>query len=183
MIFRQWLSALGVTIGALFVEYTSWHWIFWFIALIALPISMACIILIPATPRQESHKQSKLGLAGVFALTRALTATIRILYVSLNPKLTHPRLSSRSHLVCFCCHIRINRRLEVSRGSRSALYCCCAHGGILCLGYACGRKQCRLVSLLPCIIREPHCLTFAPYVPGYLDSGFTLTSRCSLALL
>ncbi|KAH9895729.1 MFS general substrate transporter [Cubamyces lactineus] len=72
-------NVLGLIIGAIFVQYASWPWVFWFVALVALPISAICILLIPAQePRLEDlsgRKEARwksLDLGGVSILTAAL---------------------------------------------------------------------------------------------------------------
>jgi predicted MFS family arabinose efflux permease len=56
-------------VGAIFVQYASWRWIFWLIAMIALPIAAACIYLIPTTPSHADSKISQLDFVGVSTLT------------------------------------------------------------------------------------------------------------------
>ncbi|KAG8684069.1 hypothetical protein FRC09_015640 [Ceratobasidium sp. 395] len=67
-------AAIGnsTIIGALFVQYASWRWVFWIIAVIALPIAVACIFLIPTTPRRDDTKVSQLDFVGVSTLTAAI---------------------------------------------------------------------------------------------------------------
>ncbi|KAG8684142.1 hypothetical protein FRC11_012555 [Ceratobasidium sp. 423] len=65
-------NVLGTIVGAILVEYISWRWIFWFIALIAVPISIICIFLIPKTARNEENKKSTFDFVGVFLLTVAV---------------------------------------------------------------------------------------------------------------
>ncbi|KAI0654324.1 MFS general substrate transporter [Cubamyces menziesii] len=72
-------NVLGLIIGAIFIQYASWSWVFWFVALVALPISAICILLIPAQePRLEDVAGRKdarwksLDLGGVSILTAAL---------------------------------------------------------------------------------------------------------------
>ena len=40
-------TALGLIIGAVFVQYASWSWVFWFVALVCMPIASLCVFLIP----------------------------------------------------------------------------------------------------------------------------------------
>ncbi|KAG8772074.1 hypothetical protein FRC12_003256 [Ceratobasidium sp. 428] len=56
-------------VGAILVQYASWRWIFWLISIIAIPISIACVLLIPKTPRNPEHKETKFDFVGVFMLT------------------------------------------------------------------------------------------------------------------
>ncbi|KAG9110293.1 hypothetical protein FRC07_008204 [Ceratobasidium sp. 392] len=65
-------NVLGTMVGAIFVQYASWRWIFWLIAMIALPIAAACILLIPTTPSHEGAKVSQLDFMGVSTLTAAI---------------------------------------------------------------------------------------------------------------
>ncbi|OSD00393.1 MFS general substrate transporter [Trametes coccinea BRFM310] len=72
-------NVLGLIIGAIFVQYASWSWVFWFVALVALPIALACIFLIPAQePRVEDlagrreARWKSLDIVGVSILTAAL---------------------------------------------------------------------------------------------------------------
>ncbi|KAI0641791.1 MFS general substrate transporter [Trametes meyenii] len=76
-------NVLGLIIGAIFVQYASWNWVFWFVALVALPISALCIFLIPAqeprlddvTGRRKARWKS-LDMIGVSILTAALVLFI-----------------------------------------------------------------------------------------------------------
>ncbi|KAF8677372.1 Major Facilitator Superfamily [Rhizoctonia solani] len=65
-------NVLGTIVGAVLVEYTSWRWIFWLIAIIAVPISVICIILIPKTAQNKENKKSTFDFVGVFLLTVAV---------------------------------------------------------------------------------------------------------------
>ncbi|KAF8429939.1 major facilitator superfamily domain-containing protein [Boletus edulis BED1] len=40
-------DVLGLFIGAVLVQYASYHWVFWFGAIVALPVSLACLFIIP----------------------------------------------------------------------------------------------------------------------------------------
>ncbi|KAI0776916.1 MFS general substrate transporter [Trametes elegans] len=76
-------NILGLTIGAIFVQFASWSWVFWFVALVALPIAAACMLLIPAQDphldglagRKEARWKS-LDMVGVSILTAALVLFI-----------------------------------------------------------------------------------------------------------
>ncbi|QRV74162.1 major facilitator superfamily transporter [Ceratobasidium sp. AG-Ba] len=67
----------GTIVGAILVQYASWRWIFWLISIIAVPISISCVILIPKTPRNPEHKKATFDFVGVFVLT---TSTILFVY-------------------------------------------------------------------------------------------------------
>ncbi|EIW52899.1 MFS general substrate transporter [Trametes versicolor FP-101664 SS1] len=71
-------NVLGLIIGAIFVQFASWSWVFWFVALVALPIAAICVFLIPT---QEPHLEiggqtdarwKSLDMGGVSILTAAL---------------------------------------------------------------------------------------------------------------
>jgi hypothetical protein len=58
------------------VEYTSWRWVFWFVACVALPIGVAAWVLAPPSVRQDAkaslttkEKIKNLDLPGVSILT------------------------------------------------------------------------------------------------------------------
>ncbi|KAH7886565.1 MFS general substrate transporter, partial [Phlebopus sp. FC_14] len=40
-------NVLGVVIGALFISYATWPWVFWMVAIVAMIIAASCTILIP----------------------------------------------------------------------------------------------------------------------------------------
>ncbi|QRW24729.1 major facilitator superfamily transporter [Rhizoctonia solani] len=64
--------ANGTIIGAILVEYASWRWIFWIIAIISIPAAAACVFLIPSSPRNNKAKASQLDALGVFILIAAI---------------------------------------------------------------------------------------------------------------
>jgi predicted MFS family arabinose efflux permease len=61
----------GLLIGAMLIEWTSFHWVFWFVACMALPVALACIFIIPSQVTSESGaaKWKSLDLVGVSILT------------------------------------------------------------------------------------------------------------------
>ncbi|KAI0791391.1 major facilitator superfamily domain-containing protein [Abortiporus biennis] len=74
-------GVLGLIIGAIFVEFATWKWVFWFVAVISIPIAAACVILIPKHTTNSNHPTSSssaasrlksLDLLGVTTLTAAL---------------------------------------------------------------------------------------------------------------
>ncbi|OJT09253.1 Cephamycin export protein CmcT [Trametes pubescens] len=71
-------NVLGLIIGAIFVQFASWSWVFWFVALVALPIAAICVFLIPTQePRLETGgrmdaRWKSLDMGGVSILTAAL---------------------------------------------------------------------------------------------------------------
>ena len=71
---------LGLLIGAILVKVSSWRWIFWFIAIVALPIAVLSAVLIPGglttvpdspeTPKPSLlRKINSLDLGGITLLT------------------------------------------------------------------------------------------------------------------
>ncbi len=75
----HYIAVLGIIIGALFVQFATWRWIFWFNAAVAIPISLLCILLIPnAAAREDEHEEKprytkfqRLDIIGVADLTIA----------------------------------------------------------------------------------------------------------------
>ncbi|KAG2132735.1 major facilitator superfamily domain-containing protein [Suillus bovinus] len=72
-------NVLGLVIGAMFVEWTSYQWVFWFSAIVAGPAALACVFIIPSeisnnTDNLEpaAEKWKSLDLVGVSILTVAL---------------------------------------------------------------------------------------------------------------
>ncbi|KAF8840096.1 MFS general substrate transporter [Paxillus ammoniavirescens] len=72
-------NVLGLLIGAMFVQWASFHWVFWFVALIAIPVALACLFIIPpeiaksdAKPNTRTAKWKCLDLIGVCLLTVAM---------------------------------------------------------------------------------------------------------------
>jgi len=70
-------SVLGLIIGGIFVQFASWSWVFWFVAIVAAFVTGMCLLFVPsqepkvrlasAGPRWRS-----LDLVGVSILTAAL---------------------------------------------------------------------------------------------------------------
>ncbi len=65
-----------MVIGAIFVQFTSWKWVFWFVAIIALPIAAIGAVFIPAqepkVKKVEDGTEAKwrsLDIVGVTILT------------------------------------------------------------------------------------------------------------------
>ncbi|KAK7681756.1 hypothetical protein QCA50_015103 [Cerrena zonata] len=71
-------NVLGLIIGAIFIEFANWSWVFWFVALVAIPISGVCTFLIPPQLKREDDDQvqaakwKSLDLLGISILTAAL---------------------------------------------------------------------------------------------------------------
>ena len=40
-------TVLGVFIGAVLVQYASYHWVFWFVAIVAISVALGCLFIIP----------------------------------------------------------------------------------------------------------------------------------------
>lgn len=64
----------GLLIGAMLIEWTSFHWVFWFVACMALPVAVACVFIIPSQVPSEpgAAKWKNLDLVGVSILTAAV---------------------------------------------------------------------------------------------------------------
>ncbi|KAI0631657.1 MFS general substrate transporter [Trametes polyzona] len=72
-------NVLGVVVGAIFVQFASWKWVFWFVPLVALPVAALCIVLIPSREHkqeglngQKDTRWKSLDVFGVSILTAAL---------------------------------------------------------------------------------------------------------------
>ncbi|KAG2131382.1 major facilitator superfamily domain-containing protein [Suillus clintonianus] len=69
----------GLLIGAMLVEWVSFHWVFWFVACMALPVALACVYIIPSqlavtvdTFEPGEAKWKSLDVVGVSILTVAV---------------------------------------------------------------------------------------------------------------
>ncbi|TFK97039.1 MFS general substrate transporter [Pterulicium gracile] len=74
-------NTLGVIVGAIFVEYTTWRWIYWFCTAVAIPIAILGVFMIPAQP--EKHAESnrrKLGRLDIPGVTGITIAVILFIY-------------------------------------------------------------------------------------------------------
>ncbi|KAI0804543.1 major facilitator superfamily domain-containing protein [Irpex lacteus] len=71
-------NVLGLIVGAIFVQYANWSWVFWFVAIVATLIGVAGTVfipggLMPTTPAVPGKPRWKaLDLGGVSILTAAL---------------------------------------------------------------------------------------------------------------
>ncbi|KAF9242846.1 major facilitator superfamily domain-containing protein [Melanogaster broomeanus] len=72
-------NMLGLVIGAMFVQWASFHWVFWFVGLVCAPVVLGCLFIIPpevaksvAEPDRGITKWKSLDLIGVAILTVAL---------------------------------------------------------------------------------------------------------------
>ncbi|KAG1850039.1 major facilitator superfamily domain-containing protein [Suillus tomentosus] len=72
-------NSLGLMIGAMFVQWASYHWVFWFVAIVAMPAALACAFIIPPEISKTKDnlepaaaKWKSLDLLGVTILTVAL---------------------------------------------------------------------------------------------------------------
>ncbi len=61
------VSVLAILIGALFVQYTSWPWIFYFTAILGTLIAVVTFFLIPTST--ELRKQVGFDATGLSMLT------------------------------------------------------------------------------------------------------------------
>lgn len=73
----------GLVIGAMFVQWASYHWVFWFVACVAFPVALICILIIPSqigettgTHKPKGAKWKYLDLVGVSILTVAFILLI-----------------------------------------------------------------------------------------------------------
>jgi MFS family permease len=65
---HPWVTtAMGLIIGALLVQYTTWQWIFYFTAIMGSTIGIACFILIPNSKKPTS--KARFDFIGVAILS------------------------------------------------------------------------------------------------------------------
>ncbi|KAN0078090.1 Major facilitator superfamily domain containing protein [Tylopilus felleus] len=76
-------DVLGLFIGSVLVQYGSFHWVFWFAAIVAIPVALACLFIIPPQVEQSeveqdmsSAKWERLDPIGILILTVALVLFI-----------------------------------------------------------------------------------------------------------
>ncbi|KAG2352493.1 hypothetical protein BDR07DRAFT_1437381, partial [Suillus spraguei] len=67
---------VGCDIGAMFVQWVSYHWVFWFVACAAFPVALICIFMIPSqigetagSRKPKGAKWKSLDLVGIGVLT------------------------------------------------------------------------------------------------------------------
>ncbi|KAF8841117.1 MFS general substrate transporter [Paxillus ammoniavirescens] len=72
-------SVSGLFIGAMFVQWASFHWVLWFNGVLAIPIALACLFTIPPGIAQSADQSNmrtaqwkRLDLIGVSLLTVAM---------------------------------------------------------------------------------------------------------------
>jgi predicted MFS family arabinose efflux permease len=75
-VLTYFITVLGLIIGALFVQFASWRWMFWFVAIAALASSIGAAFLVPKQVQEEHNplgskgsKLRRLDIPGVSALT------------------------------------------------------------------------------------------------------------------
>ncbi|KAG2125503.1 major facilitator superfamily domain-containing protein [Suillus clintonianus] len=68
----------GLVVGAMFVQWASYHWVFWFISCAACPVALVCVFMIPSqigetagALKPKGAKWKTLDLVGVGILTVA----------------------------------------------------------------------------------------------------------------
>jgi MFS family permease len=59
----------GLLIGGVLAEFATWHWIFFLITLIAVPIALICFVFIPTQPTMAASERPGLDVIGVSTLT------------------------------------------------------------------------------------------------------------------
>lgn len=66
----------GLIIGGVLVQLASWEWVFWLAAIIAIPVSVICALLVPEQPKRvrDGSKIAYLDIPGVSILTGELAS-------------------------------------------------------------------------------------------------------------
>ncbi|KAJ7163868.1 MFS general substrate transporter, partial [Mycena crocata] len=67
---------LGFVLGGVIVKFSSWRWVFWVIAIVAVPISLASIWLIPVDSIKMNTQKKNMDIPGVFLLTASIILLI-----------------------------------------------------------------------------------------------------------
>jgi MFS family permease len=75
----------GLLIGGVLAEFATWHWIFWLITLIAVPIALVSFIFIPTQPLTPASERPGLDLIGITTLTGSLSRTFHSRFVQQSP--------------------------------------------------------------------------------------------------
>ncbi|KAF8836837.1 MFS general substrate transporter, partial [Paxillus ammoniavirescens] len=72
-------NVLGFLMGAMFVQWTSFHWVFWFVGIIAIPVALGSLFIIPPQIAKSANnsnariaKWKRLDLIGASILTVAM---------------------------------------------------------------------------------------------------------------
>ncbi|KAH7886610.1 major facilitator superfamily domain-containing protein [Phlebopus sp. FC_14] len=73
-------NVLGLLIGAMFVQWATFHWVFWFVGLVAVPVALFCFVVVPQDITKSSNniepqsgaKWKSLDAIGVAILTVAV---------------------------------------------------------------------------------------------------------------
>ncbi|KAH7099621.1 MFS general substrate transporter [Auriculariales sp. MPI-PUGE-AT-0066] len=73
-------NVLGLIVGALFVEYANWRWVFYLAGIISIPIAVICALVVPKQPISEEilaqRKLKNLDLPGIAILTSGILLLI-----------------------------------------------------------------------------------------------------------
>ncbi|KAF8308254.1 MFS general substrate transporter [Clavulina sp. PMI_390] len=66
-------NVLGVIIGGLFVQYTTWRWILWFVGIVCLATAALAIVIVPpSAPREHKPSFARLDIGGISLMTAAI---------------------------------------------------------------------------------------------------------------
>ncbi|KAL0958356.1 hypothetical protein HGRIS_000498 [Hohenbuehelia grisea] len=71
-------NVLGLILGAIIVQFTTWQWLFWFSAIASLVVGVVAFITIPNAGSDEEHREkpTDIDFIGVGSLTSALILLI-----------------------------------------------------------------------------------------------------------
>ena len=106
-------SVLGLIISAIFVQYTSWRWVFWFPALMTTPIALACVIIVPPQPTRARGIQSQVSkLKSLDLVGMSLLTGPYFMDSSLEPPIGTIS-TSRSYLIHFCVDVWFYKGVEI----------------------------------------------------------------------
>ncbi|KAH8101907.1 MFS general substrate transporter [Cristinia sonorae] len=67
---------MAFVIGGALVQFATWRWVVWIVAVVSLPLAAISTILIPKTENDPAAKNQKLDVPGVFAFTASIILLI-----------------------------------------------------------------------------------------------------------
>lgn len=64
------IIVLGVIVGGIFVELTTWRWIMWFMGIVGITVAaVSTVVVPPSAPRRDKPSWRRLDLGGASLIT------------------------------------------------------------------------------------------------------------------